>query len=187
MHTHSRRSTSGFTLLEVLLVALIIGIAALAIVLTIPDRQLAASPQEAARSFQLKLNHAREQAMLRNWVVGVRFNETEYRFYRWHENDWALIDRKPLGPELLDEGLEIEFQAGDFRLLDNMEASQDTLFSEQEREREDRIEPQLIIFESTEFIPFRLIFRTQHGGQESWIIDGRNGLDIALEEADSWL
>ncbi|MDX1654486.1 MAG: type II secretion system minor pseudopilin GspH [Candidatus Competibacteraceae bacterium] len=72
------RPMGGFTLLEVMVTMLLIGIVTGFAVLTIPQR---ASPvEEESRRLQALLDLARQEAILRGRPRGVRFNETGYSF-----------------------------------------------------------------------------------------------------------
>ncbi|MCO4321578.1 pilus assembly FimT family protein [Aliidiomarina quisquiliarum] len=192
------KQQGGFTLIEVLLVVAIIGIAALVIVLQLPASQQGETTSDARREFQLKFHYAREQALLRNWVIGVEFKDDSYGFYRWHEAKWQEFTEKPLLRVHLKENMELDFIPGEFRLFDNL-ANKDTLFtSEPARERSDSEtdeplpKPQVIIFESTEFIPFKLqwlSFAPNSGGGNAYRtvqIDGSDGIQLRLVEDQLW-
>src|SRR5690554_936020 len=196
-HTHNQRHRS-FTLLEVLLVVAIIGIAALVIVLQLPDSQQGETSADARRQFQLKFHYAREQALLRNWVIGVEFKDDSYGFYRWHESKWLEFDEKPLTRVHLSENMQLDFIPGDFRLFDNL-ANKDSLFTT-DLSREPSVsetdqpapKPQVIIFESTEFIPFKLQWLSyapnvnNSNGHDRLQIDGSDGIQLRLVENELW-
>lgn len=182
-----RQRHRGFTLIELLLVVAIIGFAAFYVVLQLPDGPSSQTPEEAQRTFQQQFHHAREQALLRNWVIGVEFTDTAYQFYRWHNNRWQPMSSQALRPVALPLHLSVTFVPGDFRLLDNMEDSSDIFRAprEERREAEEPLpEPQVIIFESTEFIPFRLQFESLEFQHEPWHIDGRNGIQLVAEPGE---
>src|SRR5690554_4602618 len=81
----SQGKQQGFTLIELLLVVAIIGVAALSIVLQMPSRAHGESSEDLRHQFALKFHYAREQALLRHWVIGVAFDQQGYQFYRWQE------------------------------------------------------------------------------------------------------
>ncbi|WP_113907192.1 prepilin-type N-terminal cleavage/methylation domain-containing protein [Aliidiomarina celeris] len=183
------KHAAGFTLIELLLVVAIIGFAAFYIVLQLPDDSGSQTPEDAQRTFQQQFHHAREQALLRNWVIGVEFEDTQYRFFRWHGNTWQPLSNAPLGPVKLPEHLSLTFVPGEFRLLDNMEDSSELFQAPRDERRnseEPAPEPQVIIFESTEFIPFRLQFSSLEFQHQSWSIDARNGIELRAEAGEMY-
>lgn len=191
---NSGKQQGGFTLIEVLLVVAIIGIAALVIVLQLPASQQGDSTSDARRQFQLKFHHAREQALLRNWVIGVEFKDDSYGFYRWHEAKWQEFDEKPLLRVYVHENMELDFIPGEFRLLDNLDNRDNLFSSELSHDRTDQPvpKPQVIIFESTEFIPFKLqwlSFAPSASSSNTYSImqiDGSDGIQLRLVEDELW-
>jgi len=195
---YKQNRQGGFTLIEVLLVVAIIGITALVIVLQLPASQQGETSADARRQFQLKFHYAREQALLRNWVIGVEFKDDSYGFYRWHESKWLEFDEKPLTRVHLSENMQLDFIPGDFRLFDNL-ANKDSLFTT-DLSREPSVsetdqpapKPQVIIFESTEFIPFKLQWLSyapnvnNSNGHDRLQIDGSDGIQLRLVENELW-
>ncbi|KKO43883.1 hypothetical protein VT06_17365, partial [Arsukibacterium sp. MJ3] len=97
----SSNRVQGFTLIEVMLTILIIGLGAMIVVLNLPSTaRFDEDTSSNAERFIQQMHHAREQALLRNYVYGIEFDEAEstYRFYRWYENKWQLQTEPPLRP-----------------------------------------------------------------------------------------
>ncbi|RUO42987.1 type II secretion system protein GspH [Aliidiomarina taiwanensis] len=176
----------GFTLIELLLVVAIIGVAALTIVLQLPSRSHGESSEDLRQQFELKFHYAREQALLRHWVIGVEFSEQEYRFYRWQQDRWQAFTEKPLLPVSMPEQVDMTFLPGEFRLLDNRQQDDSFLQSEQTERDEDEAapQPQVIIFESTEFIPFRLQWDDLHSPIMQ--LDASDGVQLKRVEGALW-
>lgn len=185
-----RKQQGGFTLIEVLMVVLIVGIMGLLVVINSPDRRESDSAEETARTFYLKFQHAREQALLRNWVLGVEFKDDGYRFMRWQGDRWTVIDEGPLREVTLDSELQLDFIPGDFRLLDNITEGRTDVFREDDRDRQRGDDapprPDVFIFESTEFIPFRMQLISYRRSDISWQVDGRDGIQLRLGEGELW-
>lgn len=181
----------GFTLLEMLLVVAVVGLLAFVVVAYLPERQQMTTTSSARQQFQLKFHYAREQALLRNWVIGVELKPSSYRFYRWHQGQWQEVVEKPLLPVELAEYIELDFIQGRFYLADNL-ATADGFFNSDthsNEEKETAIKPQIIIFSSTEFTPFKLQWLTLSPNAVSGPllqIDGSDGMQLQLVENELW-
>ncbi|RTE86201.1 MULTISPECIES: type II secretion system minor pseudopilin GspH [Gammaproteobacteria] len=188
-----RRSQLGFTLVEVMVVAAIVGLMAWVIVLQLPERSSEQTPDEVAEEFAQQFRHVREQALLRQWVAGIEFKNDGYRFVLWNEQGWQVINQAPITPKDLSEHYQIVFIPGDFELLQNEDAMDSLTFSSIDEDDEDReedeerkITPQVIIFESSEFVPFRVQFRPITDPDATVSFDGRSGVELNQVENAIW-
>lgn len=190
MVAKKRSRGQGFTLIEVMLTILIIGLGAMIVVLNLPSTaRFDEDTSSNAERFLQQVHHAREQALLRNYVYGIEFIDNSYRFYRWYENKWELQTEPPLRPVTLTEPYYFELEMGDFRLLDNMNEGRDAVFGRDERSEdpEKRIpRPTVLIFESTEFVPFRILFHNRDSMASGITVNGRSGIQLKLEEGPQW-
>lgn len=136
-----RGKTTGFTLIEILVVVVILGVLAAALTLAVGvgggERQLA----RQAEQIQALVGYACEQAELTGREIGVSMNTTGYRFSRLERDNWQAFREGELRPRawianggaLLSRdghGVEIVAQFPD--------------------------KPQLLCFSSGELTPFRL-------------------------------
>lgn len=94
----------GFTLLEVLVVVAIMGIAATAVLLTLPDSD--ATLYRQADAFGRRLQHARDEAILGGRAVQVSVDATGYRFARRDAGDWLPLDAGPFAPRPWADGVQ---------------------------------------------------------------------------------
>ena len=85
---------SGFTLLELLVACLIVGILAASISFAIPERG-AHLTFEADRLARL-LSIAKEEALLRAAPIRLESEPEGYRFLVWKERRWQPIDEDPM-------------------------------------------------------------------------------------------
>jgi general secretion pathway protein H len=153
----SRRSTRGFTLVELMVVVLIIGLLAAAMVLSvgITGRDQALE-KESERAFSL-IRYAREKAELQTREFGLYCGETDYEFltYDPRKNLWRSVDEDEslrlrelpdgLKLRLAVEGREVVLRAPDPRKTDE----------QKEKEAKERV-PHIILFSNGDLTPFSL-------------------------------
>lgn len=184
------KSVRGFTLIELMLVIAILGLASMFVLLTSPARAPGNTAEDSARLFLMQMKHVREQAILRNYVYGIAFVDDGYTFYRWRQGAWQELVAPPLTATQIPDTVEFEFQLGDFRILDNMTEGRDAIFGRDTRrgsnEEELPPQPQILIFESSEFIPFRVRFSGLQPDDISISLDGRSGIEFVREEYHQW-
>ena len=86
---------SGFTLVELLMVVAIIGLAAGAVVLAVPDPRPPVGDE--AERFAARLVRAREEALLTNRAVAVEATAEGYAFSRFDGVQWSALTDGPFG------------------------------------------------------------------------------------------
>ncbi|MCW9014205.1 MAG: type II secretion system minor pseudopilin GspH [Gammaproteobacteria bacterium] len=111
----SRRQQQGFTLLEVLVVAVIASISVSLLMLNVSLKGPEEDIKKQALRLQALLNFAHEQAIIRAEEYGLRFYQRGYKFMIFDEENKNWIDlagEKHLGlhplPEAMELGLAIE-------------------------------------------------------------------------------
>ena len=95
------KSEAGFTLIEMLVVVAILGLAAGAILLTAPDSRRGLI-QEAER-FAAGLVRAKEEAVLTNRTIDVRITPEGYAFGATSRGLRRPLEDRPFGPVTWDE------------------------------------------------------------------------------------
>ena len=100
-----RASRAGFTLVELLMTVAIIGLAAGAVVLSVPDPR--PSVAEDAERFAARLSRAREEAVLSNRPVAVEATATGYGFSSFDGAAWSALEEGPFGPERWSDGVSV--------------------------------------------------------------------------------
>jgi general secretion pathway protein H len=96
------KARQGFTLVELLMVVAIIGLAAGAVVLTLPDPKPAVAAE--AEQFAARLVRAREEAILTNRSVAVEATTQGYAFSAFDGLKWAPLSDGPFDAEVWAEG-----------------------------------------------------------------------------------
>ncbi|HRJ64647.1 GspH/FimT family pseudopilin [Brevundimonas sp. UBA2416] len=109
------RTRSGFTLVELLMVVAIIGMAAGAVVLSVPDPR--PSVAEDAERFAARLSRAREEAVLSNRPVAVETTPAGYAFMVFDGAAWSPLTDGPFGPETWTAGTTVAPAAGSVRIV----------------------------------------------------------------------
>ncbi|RUO49287.1 pilus assembly FimT family protein [Pseudidiomarina donghaiensis] len=200
----------GFTLVEVMVTMAVIGMLALTVSFVVPD-QRDDSVQENARVLYERINYAREFALVRSAILGLRVddNGTSYRFLQFTDGRWQELNYRGLRRTSLDEQVSLAIETADLALLEQDDTDIDEVFAVDEREftgnsddedgAEDDAEgsgdraklksqptPQLFIFGSGDLAPFTITLRDDfalRAGTE-WKIASENGIDITLSRGD---
>ena len=200
--SHLRRSNSGFSLLELIIVLVIIGVMVASIVISITDTRRDKLHFEARR-LAARLALARDEAILTNQELGLEIQRNQYRFLflgeeRWEtsapEEDKQLVEQKlPEGMELQlrVDGLFSEFeQKSDFNKLfrDKEEFEEtDTDAESEEDEAALALRPQIYLMSSGEVNPFTLVIGFDDDNpvyyQLEATFDGKVSLDGPFQES----
>jgi general secretion pathway protein H len=173
MRSHQR----GFTLLELLVVVVIIGI--LYSVMTLSVGLVATDERELEREagrLQALLEAASQDAVLQGQEFGLRFLPTGYEFSVLDPvtGEWAVLATGDIyAPRQLGELFWLELEL-DGRRVDLAAAS--------ERSERDAYQPQVFLFSSGDISPFRLTIERRPGGQRLRIgTDERNRIELVRD------
>jgi general secretion pathway protein H len=147
--------TSGFTLLEVLVVIVIIGIISGMAVVSIHvlggDHEM---DQESARLAAV-LGQAREEAMLQGRDLGLRLDARGYDFLRYDSRTerWVMISDDPLLRERgLPDGVGLELR---------LESRNVTLKARTAPTEPQPASPQVVVQASGDLVPFEIVLRRE--------------------------
>jgi general secretion pathway protein H len=160
-HRRSGKPGDGFTLIEVLVIVIIIGIVSAAVLLSFgvlgDDRAL----QQQARRIASLVDLAADESLMQGRDYGVEFARSGYRFLEYDplSDQWQeIVGDEIFRPRQLDEGLELEL------VLEDRDISLGERFAdpaadgegEEEDERADDFVPHVLIMSSGEVTPFNL-------------------------------
>jgi len=160
----TRAKQCGFTLIEVMLVVLLMGLVAGFAMYTVdssaPQNKLDRGAKKFAALTQLTL----DKAVLSGRDFGIAFSEDSYHFVELVEQRWQAASDPLLKKQSLED-IDISLVVEGFEWLPDLESfSSNDIFSEREIDRElDEQEkphnPQLLILSSGELTPFVINFR----------------------------
>lgn len=88
----------GFTLLEMLVVMIVIGVILSITTLTVGDGGLTKQVEHEAQRLAAVLKLASEQAIIQAEEIGISFDATGYRFYQLQGQTWQLLQEEVFRP-----------------------------------------------------------------------------------------
>ncbi|PPK50771.1 general secretion pathway protein H [Marinobacter persicus] len=148
----SGTAEGGFTLIEILVVLIIVGLLASLAVVNLTGNSRLRELQQQVRDVYLLMQAASEQAVLNNREYGLVLEEGGYRFVAMDDEsgDWITNEERIFRPRTLPEWLVVTVQvAADAPRLpsDDKEGPQ----------------PEIVFYSSGETTPFELAFSVQEG------------------------
>jgi general secretion pathway protein H len=175
----SARAQPGFTLLEILVVIVIIGVmvsmATLSIGVLGADREV----KEEAERFWAVLRQAREEAELQAIDVAIFVGQTDYEFLRFdtRRNEWTpIVEDKLYAQRALPEGLR-------FRLwLENREiVLKPGLPDRSKKDESQKWPPQITVLSSGDVVPFEMHIE-RDAAPALWRVTSLADSDLRLEQ-----
>jgi general secretion pathway protein H len=173
------RRAPGFTLLEILVVIVIIGVmvsmATLSIGVLGADREV----EEETRRFWAVLRQAREEAELQAMDVAIFVGTTDYEWLRFdtRRNEWQpIVDDQLYAQRALPDGLR-------FRLwMENREiVLKPGLPDRSKKEESQKWPPQLTVLSSGDVVPFELQIE-RDGAPALWRVTAMPDGDLRVEQ-----
>lgn len=165
MYRHKR---SGFTLLEIMLVLLLIGMVSVGVVMTLPNNL--GNEKDVywqAQRFRTLLQYAEDEALISGLELGLVFDSNSYQFafYDYKTKKWLpVLNRQIQSKVELPETLKIEYLLSD-SIWDELDTEQQDKFINEDElvqiEGEEKIislRPQVYVMSSGEVTPFSVEF-----------------------------
>lgn len=184
-----KRRYSGFTLLEILLVLVLISLASVAVISTLPVNA-EDSAKKYAQSFYHRVQLLNEEAILsgRDYGLYIEEKKSAYNVYQLASDGWQRLSGIEIPDRTeLPDGLAISLTLGGNVWADKERLFEPgSLFDEEmfaEFEEEDRlIPPQVFIVSSGEVTPFTLAVHPENRDADSdaWRIIAKENGQIVL-------
>lgn len=183
------RKQAAFTLLELMLVGLLLGLTATAVLLSVnlagSDKRL----EETAYKFMGLGEMALDEAVLSGRDLGIVFDKDSYQFVELMERKWRPIE-DPLFKKQQLEGHVLDVEVEGFPwFADESDFSSDSLFEddglfEERDEKEVVLTPQVLLLSSGEITAFKLNLSLEEQTDDKLITVVANGLgSFSLELA----
>ncbi|HEY5715875.1 MAG TPA: type II secretion system minor pseudopilin GspH [Psychromonas sp.] len=157
----------GFTLLEVMLVVLLIGMVSLTVVMTLPGKLTSEDNVSwQAQRFATVLQFAEDEALISGNELALLIEKNSYQFavYNYEKQQWLTASVGEIQSKIeLPESINLEYSLSDSVWGEIGSEEQDSFIEEQERvaideKRQESLNPQIYIMSSGEVSPFTLVF-----------------------------
>lgn len=144
---------AGFTLVEILVVVLIIGIMLTFATLSVSNRATADKLDTEARRLEQLFRLAQEEAELKGYELGFRYTDELYQFLVVNsEGRWTPVAEGPLRLRAIPQPLELTLRVEDRPVP----PAQDLPETEHDKADEPSLRPQVLILSSGELTAFSL-------------------------------
>ncbi|WP_065204544.1 type II secretion system minor pseudopilin GspH [Shewanella woodyi] len=153
----------GFTLMEVLLVILLMGLAASAVTMSMSGADKKRELEKTAQQFMAATEMVLDETVLSGHFIGIVIEDDSYKYVVYDEAKWKpLTQDRILGEREMEPGVRIDLVLDGLPLVQDDE-EQDSWFEEPliEKSEEDKKkfpEPQILLFPSGEMSAFELMF-----------------------------
>jgi general secretion pathway protein H len=179
-------STKGFTLIEVMVVIVLIGIMATLVQFTTRGNDPVEKLNQASARFAAVFEVAAEYSMLNNIELGLVIEKNSYQFLGYDGIRWSELPQSDtLTLFTMEEGIELTLA------LDDLPLDEDSFFSEEvftfnqaiededldldENEKKKKIIPQIYLLSGGDITPFSLTFAFEESSLFDHLIETDDG------------
>ncbi|MCH1930465.1 type II secretion system minor pseudopilin GspH [Shewanella sp. A25] len=157
---------AGFTLLEVMLVVLLMGLTAAAVTMSIGNSGPKQALEKTAQQFIAATELVLDETVLSGYFIGIVVEKDHYQFVYYNDGKWNPLEQdKLLASKQMEPGVVMNLVLDGMPLVQEDE-EEDSWFDEPliEPSAEDKKkhpEPQILLFPSGEMTAFELSFITK--------------------------
>jgi general secretion pathway protein H len=151
----SARRAAGFTLIELMVVMVLIGIIFSFAMLSMGGDELAELMEQETRRLETLLSLASDEAIIRGEELGMRFEQDGYEFMVLATDGWRAEDDGLLKSYRLPADIELQ-----------LDVSGDLPVSDEQSEQDDAQTPQVFILSSGEMTPFSVTFSSRNSTRQ---------------------
>lgn len=190
----TKRSHFGFSLIEIMVVIVLIGLMASAVQFTFSGNDPEKLLDKESQRFSAIFNTAAEYSMLNNIELGLVVEDNTYQFVAFDGETWvATTDTPFLAPYTLPENITIVLTLDDLPLdeppliyvLHEENEDSDIEFSGSELDEEKKLIPQVYILSGGDLTPFSLRFQLTDRFDEdtyvSYLVSGLYDTPLTIE------
>ncbi|MGI2200292.1 type II secretion system minor pseudopilin GspH [Shewanella baltica] len=170
---------AGFTLMEVMLVILLMGLTAAAVTMSIGN----SGPQQAldrtARQFIAATEMVLDETVLSGRFIGIVIEKTSYQFVFYKDGKWDPLDKdRLLSEKQMEPGVVMNLVLDGLPLVQDDEEDdswfEEPLIEPSADDKKKHPEPQVMLFPSGEMSAFELTFisKTDKGQQAEALVVG---------------
>lgn len=162
-----KQNQRGFTLLEIMLVVVVLGMVSVAVVMTLPSSLIAGdSAKWQAERFSNILQFAEDEALISGNELGIEFSERGYQFafYDRQNKRWIPIDVPEMQQNIeLPESINMEYNLVN-SVWEELSTNNNSRFIDDSyrvaigEEQQQTLNPQVYVMSSGEVSPFSVIF-----------------------------
>lgn len=154
---------AGFTLMEVMLVILLMGLAAAAVTMSIGNSGPQQALERTAQQFIAATELVLDETVLSGYFVGIVVEKTSYQFVYYKDSKWNPLEKdRILSEKQMDPGVTLNLVLDGLPLVQEDETEEswfeEPLIEPSAEDKKKHPEPQILLLPSGEMSAFELSF-----------------------------